>query len=99
MNLGVRCLQSDSEENGGRIAVMRNEPRIAAGQKAVLRGLDAARSAMDREGEFGFDARALLRNEARLQADLRVASLPDELDPFERRENQRSDCGAGFTLN
>ncbi len=54
-----------------------------AGQKAVLRGLDAARSAMDREGEFGFDARGLLRNEARLQADLRVASLPDELDPDE----------------
>jgi DNA primase len=52
-----------------------------AGQKAVLRGLDAARSAMDREGEFGFDARGLLRNEARLQADLRVASMPDGLDP------------------
>jgi DNA primase len=55
----------------------------AAGQKAVLRGLDAARQAMDREGEFGFDARGLLRNEARLQADLRVASIPDELDPDE----------------
>ena len=55
----------------------------AAGQKAVLRGLDAARSAMDKEGEFGFDARAMLRNEARLQADLRVASMPDDLDPDE----------------
>ena len=55
----------------------------AAGQKAILRGLDAARSAMDREGELRFDARGLLRNEARLQADLRVASLPDELDPDE----------------
>ncbi|GAB4425745.1 MAG: DNA primase [Anaerolineales bacterium] len=55
----------------------------AAGQKAVLRGLDAARSAMDREGELRFDARGLLRNEARLQADLRVASLPDDLDPDE----------------
>jgi DNA primase len=54
-----------------------------AGQKAVLRGLDAARSAMDREGEFGFDARGLLKNEARLQADLRVASLADGLDPDE----------------
>lgn len=54
-----------------------------AGQKAVLRGLDAARSAMDREGELGFDARGLLRNEARLQADLRVASIPDDLDPDE----------------
>jgi DNA primase len=55
----------------------------SAGQKAVLRGLDAARSAMDREGELGFDARGLLRNEARLQADLRVASMPDGLDPDE----------------
>ncbi|RJP54967.1 MAG: DNA primase [Anaerolineaceae bacterium] len=54
-----------------------------AGQKAVLRGLDAARSAMDREGEFGFNARGLLKNEARLQADLRVATMPDELDPDE----------------
>jgi DNA primase len=54
-----------------------------AGQKAVLRGLDAARQAMDHEGELRFDARGLLRNEARLQADLRVASLPDGLDPDE----------------
>jgi len=54
-----------------------------AGQRAVLRGLDAARSAMDREDELAFDARGLLRNEARLQADLRVASMPDELDPDE----------------
>ena len=54
-----------------------------AGQKAVLHGLDAVRSAMDREGEFGFDARGLLRNEARLQADLRVATMPDGLDPDE----------------
>jgi DNA primase len=54
-----------------------------AGQKAVLRGLEAARQAMDHEGELGFDARGLLRNEARLQADLRVAGMPDELDPDE----------------
>ena len=54
-----------------------------AGQKAILRGLDAARQAMDREGELRFDARGWLRNEARLQADLRVASLPDGLDPDE----------------
>src|SRR5258708_24222889 len=54
-----------------------------AGQKAVLRGLEAARQAMDREAELGFDARGLLRNEARLQADLRVAALPDDLDPDE----------------
>jgi DNA primase len=62
-----------------------------AGQKAVLRGLDAARSAMDREGELGFDARGLLRNEARLQADLRVASMPDGLDPDEIVERDREE--------
>jgi len=54
-----------------------------AGQKAILRGLDAARAAMDRQGELDFDPRGLLRNEARLQADLRVASLPDGMDPDE----------------
>lgn len=54
-----------------------------AGQKAVLRGLDAARQAMDRETETAFDVRGYLRHEARLQADLRVASLPDGLDPDE----------------
>jgi DNA primase len=54
-----------------------------AGQKAILRGLDAARAAMDREGEIDFDPRGLLREEARLQADLRVAALPDGLDPDE----------------
>ncbi len=65
-----------------------------AGQKAVLRGLDAARQAMDRETETAFDVRGYLRHEARLQADLRVASLPDGLDPDEivardRQEWQR----------
>lgn len=54
-----------------------------AGQKAILRGLDVARAAMDRTGELDFDARGLLRSEARLQADLRVATLPDDLDPDE----------------
>jgi len=53
----------------------------AAGQKAILRGLDAARQSLDRETELRFDARGYLRHEARLQADLRVASLPDGLDP------------------
>ena len=55
----------------------------AAGQKAVLRGLEAARQTLDRSVELGFDARGLLRHEARLQADLRVATMPDELDPDE----------------
>lgn len=55
----------------------------AAGQKAVLSGLEAARQALDRETESGFDARGFLRHAARLQADLRVATMPDELDPDE----------------
>jgi DNA primase len=53
----------------------------AAGQKAVLRGLEAARQTLDRQDEISFDARGLLHHEARLQADLRVATMPDELDP------------------
>lgn len=69
-------------KKSSRRIVLALDPDVA-GQKAVLRGLDAARSAMDREGELGFDARGLLRNEARLQADLRVASIPDDLDPDE----------------
>ncbi|HSG42726.1 MAG TPA: DNA primase [Anaerolineales bacterium] len=63
----------------------------AAGQKAVMRGLDAARSAMDKEGELRFDARGLLRNEARMQADLRVASIPDDLDPDEIVERDKDE--------
>lgn len=55
----------------------------AAGQKAVLRGLDAARAALDQGEELRFDSRGLLRHEARLQADLRVAEIPDGLDPDE----------------
>jgi DNA primase len=55
----------------------------AAGQKAVLSGLEAARQSLDRTDELRFDARGLLRHEARLQADLRVASMPDGLDPDE----------------
>jgi DNA primase len=55
----------------------------AAGQNAVLRGLEAARQSLDRTEEVAFDARGLLHHEARLQADLRVASMPDELDPDE----------------
>ncbi len=63
----------------------------AAGQKAVLRGLEAARASMDRENERGFDAQGMLRQEARLQADLRVANLPDGLDPDEIVERDREE--------
>jgi len=55
----------------------------AAGQNAVLRGLEAARQSLDVSQEIGFDAHGLLRHEARLQADLRVASMPEGMDPDE----------------
>ncbi|MCL4562366.1 MAG: DNA primase [Chloroflexi bacterium] len=53
----------------------------AAGEKATLRGLELARQALDHTAELVFDARGLLRHEARLQADLRVTALPEGLDP------------------
>ncbi|MBN2083689.1 MAG: DNA primase [Anaerolineales bacterium] len=55
----------------------------SAGDAATLRGLELAREALDREGEAVFDARGLVRYESRLQADVRVASLPDGKDPDE----------------
>ncbi|MBN2047758.1 MAG: DNA primase [Anaerolineaceae bacterium] len=55
----------------------------AAGEKATMRGLEVARQTMDRTDEIVFDARGLLRHEARLQADLRVMQLPEGLDPDE----------------
>ncbi len=53
----------------------------AAGHQATLRGLQIARQALDREQVPYFDARGLLRYEARLQADVRVSTLPEDLDP------------------
>ena len=55
----------------------------AAGQKATLRGLEVARQALDHGDELAFDAHGLLRHEARLQADLRVTTLPAGMDPDE----------------
>lgn len=55
----------------------------AAGEKATLRGLELARQAMDHGEELVFDARGLLRHEARLQADVRVTTLPPGRDPDE----------------
>jgi DNA primase len=55
----------------------------SAGDAATLRGLELAREALDRAGEAVFDARGLVRYESRLQADVRVASLPDGKDPDE----------------
>jgi DNA primase len=55
----------------------------AAGDKATLRGLDVARQAMDREFDPVFDARGLVRHEGRLDAELRVVTLPAGRDPDE----------------
>jgi DNA primase len=63
-----------------------------AGMKAVLRGLDVAREAIDRSEDKGFDfiggiqkfdAPNLMRFAYRLNANLRVAVMPDDLDPDE----------------
>ncbi len=53
----------------------------AAGAKATLRGLQVARETLDHELEVRFDARGLVRHEARLQADIRVVTLPPGNDP------------------
>jgi len=55
----------------------------AAGQRATLRGLEIARQTMDHATELVFDARGLMRQEGRLQADLRVTTLPEGEDPDE----------------
>lgn len=53
----------------------------AAGDKATLRGLEIARHTLERESDPVFDARGLLRHEARLRADIRVTTLPEGMDP------------------
>jgi DNA primase len=52
-----------------------------AGDKATLRGLQIARQTMDRETEPVFDAHGLIAHESRLQADIRVTTLPEGMDP------------------
>ena len=55
----------------------------AAGGQAVLRSLNVAREDGDREETPAFDPRGLVRNEARLKLDIRVAALPAGMDPDE----------------
>lgn len=55
----------------------------AAGDRATLRGLEVARQTLEHEPEPAFDARGLLHHEGRLQTDIRVTTLPDEMDPDE----------------
>jgi len=55
----------------------------AAGDHATLRGLETARQALQREWMPVIDPRGLVRQESRLKAQLRIAALPDGLDPDE----------------
>lgn len=53
----------------------------AAGAKATLRSLQVARETLDREVEVRFDARGLVQHEGRLQADIRIVTMPEGDDP------------------
>lgn len=53
----------------------------AAGVKATMRSLQVARETLDRDIEIKFDARGLVRHEGRLQADIRILSMPEGKDP------------------
>jgi DNA primase len=55
----------------------------AAGAKATLRGLEVARQTLDHTAEITFDSGGLQRNESRLQADIRVTTIPEGMDPDE----------------
>lgn len=55
----------------------------AAGDHATLRGLEAARQSLEREWEPVIGRTGLVRQESRLKAQLRIATLPDGLDPDE----------------
>lgn len=55
----------------------------AAGDRAVLRGVEVARDAIDREVQPTFDPRGAIRYESKLKADIRVAVLPEGKDPDE----------------
>ena len=54
-----------------------------AGEHAAVRGLEAARQSLDRDWDPVFSPTGLLRHESRLKAQLRIAALPDGLDPDE----------------
>ena len=71
-------------------ALKKLHPRIvlaldpdAAGNRAILRGVDVARGALERDDIATFDAQGVLRHESKLNADIRVAVMPDGKDPDE----------------
>ena len=54
-----------------------------AGDAATLRGLETARQALEREWEPVLGPTGLVRQESRLKAQLRIATLPEGQDPDE----------------
>lgn len=65
-----------------RRMVLSLDPDLA-GDQATLRGLTIARESLDRQADPVFDARGLVRYEGRLDADIRVVTLPPGKDPDE----------------
>ena len=55
----------------------------AAGQMATLRGLDVARQVFDKRAVPVPTARGLVRYVSQLDADIRILTLPDDMDPDE----------------
>lgn len=53
----------------------------AAGAKATLRSLQLARETLDRDLDVRFNARGLVQLEGRLNADIRIVTLPEGQDP------------------
>ena len=53
----------------------------AAGANATMRSLSVARDTLDRESEIAFDPTGLVKEESRLQADIRIAQMPEGEDP------------------
>ena len=53
----------------------------AAGANATMRSLQVARETLDREVVARFDARGLVQHEGRLQADIRIVTMPEGDDP------------------
>jgi DNA primase len=58
-----------------------------AGDAATLRGLETARQSLERDWEPVLGPTGLVRQESRLKAQLRIATLPEGLDPDELARN------------
>lgn len=55
----------------------------SAGIHGTIQGLETARDTLEREWDAVFDPRGLVGYEGRLKAEIRVATLPNDLDPDE----------------